>query len=851
MNRLNVLRVAIFILTTVAAWAILSFGSSGSSGLSLGQPASRDYDARSPGRVVDEAETERLRQIAESEVEDQFRHDPAREIEAFAGLAEALTAVRQGVIDTVLPPPTLNPPEITDPPEEATTTEGEETPTTAAVTLVAQGRVFVDGDSDGVFTDPTEEAAPDRGLAAIEILIYDEFGMVLGRTETQSDGTWNVQVSDLAFYAAVNGTDPDFPTGLTLSTANDLQELSCSSAGCEATLVGYGPAVRPLEDQVSDLRAELPTIDSEALLTLARFATEDVFRLAVGDESRLEAINIAAQSRLDSEFRAQIRGPLLQVQQAVLTQPPRVSFPGGAPDETAGAAAAALVNFAVQVNYVYDEEETERLRTLARASVVDQIIEFQPGQSIISQGQLLRQVHIDAIEATGAASGRPGQEGGLLAVLAVLVGSIGFYLARFRPEFWTRPRMAALLGLLIVLGAGAVRLTVSLQDNIQDVSAWYALPGVVFGLMAAVAFDSRIAALMAIALAVLAATATRDPGVATYAVLSAMIPVGFVSSLSSRGSYRRAVLASSVAVAGIAAAVSWFFHTNPDLEPWMTMAQAAGWALGVSLITALIGLAALQFFESAFDVTTSLTLLELTDRNHEALLLLQEKTFGTFNHSLMVGTLADAAARAVGADPLLARAAAYYHDLGKTENPTFFIENQFGAANPHDDLDPRQSVEIIRKHVTDGVDLARKFKIPSEVAEAIVTHHGDGIMRYFYEKARRMEGEDVDPNDFRHVGHKPHSAETAIVMLADSLEAACRAVFAEEEPTPQAIEKVVARVVDEKMNDGQLSESSLTLGQLNRARSAFLDSLVGHYHQRITYPNFPQSNNEAGGDSQP
>ncbi|MGH8928020.1 MAG: HDIG domain-containing metalloprotein, partial [Acidimicrobiia bacterium] len=385
-----------------------------------------------------------------------------------------------------------------------------------------------------------------------------------------------------------------------------------------------------------------------------------------------------------------------------------------------------------------------------------------------------------------------------------------------------------------------------IQDGVGATAAWYVLPGVVFGLMAAVLFDSRIAAVMALVIAVLAATGTRDPGVATYGLLSAMVPVGFVSSLSSRGSYRKAVLASAAAAAGIAAAVSWFFHINPDQESWMTVAasigEAAALALGVSLLTALLGLAALQFFEAAFDITTSLRLLELTDRNHEALVLIQEKAFGTFNHSLMVGTLADAAARAVGANPLLARAAAYYHDLGKTQNPTYFIENQFGAQNPHDDLEPRQSVEMIRRHVTDGVDLARKYKIPTQVAEGIVTHHGDGIMRFFFEKARRIHGDEgLDPNDFRHVGHKPRTAEMAIVMLADSLEAACRAVFQDEEPTAEAIEKVVSRVVDEKVNDGQLSESALTLGQLTRARRAFLEALVGHYHQRIAYPNFPGS----------
>jgi len=319
-----------------------------------------------------------------------------------------------------------------------------------------------------------------------------------------------------------------------------------------------------------------------------------------------------------------------------------------------------------------------------------------------------------------------------------------------------------------------------------------------------------------------------------------MTPIGFVSSLSSRRAYRSAVLFSALAAGAIAAASAWFFHVGPDQLPFERMGLAAAWAFGASLIVALIGLAVLPFFESAFDITTNLRLLELTDRNHEALVLLQEQAFGTFNHSLMVGTLAEAAARSIGANTLLARAAAYFHDLGKTENPAMFIENQFGIPNPHDDLDPLESVAIIRRHVTDGLELARRFHIPAEVSEGILSHHGDGVMRYFYEKARRQQGDEaVDPSEFRHAGHKPLSTEMAILMLADAVEAACRASFQDEAPTAQSIEKVVTRVVDEKANDGQLSESSLTLGQLARVRRAFIDSLIGHYHQRIQYPNFP------------
>jgi putative nucleotidyltransferase with HDIG domain len=311
--------------------------------------------------------------------------------------------------------------------------------------------------------------------------------------------------------------------------------------------------------------------------------------------------------------------------------------------------------------------------------------------------------------------------------------------------------------------------------------------------------------------------------------------------VSTRGAFRNAVVFSALAAAVIAGATSWFFDLGPNAVLFDVVTSSVAWAFGASIVAAMVGLAALQFFESAFDITTTLSLLDLTDRNHDALQLLQEEAFGTFNHSLMVGTLADAAARVVGANPLLARAMAYYHDLGKTRHPTFFIENQFGIPNPHDELEPRDSARMIRDHVTDGVALARRFKIPSDVTQGIVSHHGDAVMRFFYEKARAMYGDDVDIDDFRHVGHKPRSAETAILMLADSLEAACRAEFQAEEPTPDRIDKVVNKVIDEKVEDGQLSESPLTLADLTKIRRAFLDSLVGHYHQRIAYPNFPGS----------
>jgi len=831
MNRVNAIRLAIFTATVVGAWTMLSLGGSELASLEPGQLATRDYVARVDADVVDEDATAQKRDEAEDAVNDILSRDESAEQAAFADIEAIMQATITGVMDSTAVVPSLTLPDLI--PVETTAPDVSTTAGEVAVIDVA-GQVFLDANSDGLVTE-----ADDRGLGGVSVFVYDENGIEIGTAETQSDGTWQTDVSVVPAQVSVDGADPDFPLSLTLSTGNELQAVECDEI-CVSLPVGYKPAVRSVEAQIADLVAEEPNLERTTIELLVTYATGDVVRNALGEPSWLAAVNVGAVGKLVDIFGTRLTsGDLNLIRAAILDSPPLVLI-GSTADPAARAAAADIVSHAVRANYLFDREATEAEVERARSGVEDVIVSYPAGKNIALQASELSLLQVNAIRATQAVNlAEGGQSFGLLAVLAAMVVSIGVYLARFRRELWDRPRMAALLGLLIVLAAGAVRLTIQAQAAVDEVAAWYLLPTVIFGLMTTVLFDSRVAALMGIAIAVLVATGTRDPGLTAYAAMSTMVPVGFVSSLSSRGGYRKAVLASAAAAATIAAAVAWYFHAAPDQEPWLVIGSASALAAGVSVVSALLGLAVLQFFENAFDITTNLRLLELTDLNHEALALLQDKAFGTFNHSLMVGTLADAAARAVGANPLLARAAAYYHDLGKTLNPTFFIENQFGGGNPHDEIPPRQSVEMIRQHVTEGVKLARSYRIPTEVTEAIVSHHGDGIMRFFYEKARAEEGEEIDPNDFRHTGHKPRSAEMAIVMLADSLEAACRAVFQAEEPTPQAIEKVVGRVIDEKVNDGQLTESSLTLAQLTRTRRAFLDALIGHYHQRIQYPNFP------------
>ena len=244
-----------------------------------------------------------------------------------------------------------------------------------------------------------------------------------------------------------------------------------------------------------------------------------------------------------------------------------------------------------------------------------------------------------------------------------------------------------------------------------------------------------------------------------------------------------------------------------------------------------------------FGILTVFQLLELANPSQPLLRRLLVETPGTYHHSLMVGNLAERAAEAIGADPLVTRVAAYYHDVGKLANPLAFIENQAGGDNIHDQLDPEVSAQILKQHVVDGIDLAYKAHLPKALIAFIPQHHGTAIMSYFYARARaravggataRAVGRDaVDERTFRHVGPKPQSREAALIMLADGVEASVRSLASRDEA---AIRAMVSRIIEERIGDGQFDECDLTLRDIERIREAFVGQLLGMYHQRVAYP---------------
>jgi putative nucleotidyltransferase with HDIG domain len=632
---------------------------------------------------------------------------------------------------------------------------------------------------------------------------------------------------------ATSSTDvagPTQDTGAADTTSTTVAE-STTSTSTTTTL----PRVA-LEDQTLALQEDFAYL-SNAIPVFVEFYNLSLDQVAEGGtdfwprvESQLTTI---VENILSDDIKAD---DLVDIKNNLLQQPRQIFIAELDSDQRGqlAEAAATLVANIIQPTVTVDENATAEARQAARDAVKEQSAQFFPGQQIAAVGDTLTKVQIDAINELGLIEPEKVASRRAIVLLGALaVALAAFFLWRLAPGQWSAPKHFALLGILLVLAALASRLPELVNTADGEVTQLgFAIPAMLFGYVAAILYDPRTAVLMAVPVTTFVAIATADPALTVFAAVATVTPVAFVSAVSSRRELRVAVALSAVVLAPFAAVISWLFR-GYDTYP-----EAALFAVLGGLLAGMVAQALVSFLENLFRMTTTLTLLDLVDRNHPALRLIEEKAPGTFNHSMLVGTLAGKAARAIGASPLLAQADAFYHDLGKTENPVYFIENQFSISNPHDQLDPVESAKILRAHVTDGLRLARQYRLPPEVAAGIRSHHGTGLMRYFYHQALEADP-DVDPQLFRHHGEKPKRKETAILMICDAVEGAARAHAQEQDPTAESIAKVVDAVVGEKLDDGQLDESDLTFGDLTKVKAALVDSLVGYYHTRVPYPGFP------------
>lgn len=427
----------------------------------------------------------------------------------------------------------------------------------------------------------------------------------------------------------------------------------------------------------------------------------------------------------------------------------------------------------------------------------------------------------------------PAWDGQLLAGLAVAAGAalIALLLRLYLLQFAARPldqrRYLWLPALLVGGGLGAALL-------LLPGHAWlyYLFPSAAISIVLAAFVDAQLSLLVAVALGlVVGYLADRSLAVAAYA------SVGGLVGVLSLGRTNRVnhILWSGVCVglANTAVVLVWGVLAEPVSR--LELARLLALAIANGLFSSSLALIGFFLVSALLGITTSLQLLDLAQPTHPLLQQLLQHAPGTYYHSLMVSNLAEQAAQRIGADVLLTRVGALYHDVGKLAQPEYFAENEPAGVNMHQSLEPRQSARIIVNHVPEGLRLARHYHLPGEVRRFIAEHHGTSLIQYFYYLALQQAGAagQVLESDFRYPGPRPRSRETALVMLSDSCEATVRA---EQPSSLEQIQQIVQRVVMERVNGGELNECSLTLHDVDQAQHAFVEVLHGAFHPRISYP---------------
>jgi putative nucleotidyltransferase with HDIG domain len=501
----------------------------------------------------------------------------------------------------------------------------------------------------------------------------------------------------------------------------------------------------------------------------------------------------------------------------------------------------------VRPNTLYNPQETERRRADARDAQekLRVVLSFRKGQNIVDRGHIITQRHLEIVQAMEGG----GEDvritlsqilSGTLLVVVILLVLLYLFSRNTIRKFSPQPRDLVLLGSIIlfelVMLQGSLLTFEALGQGWSSVTPealTYGIPLALGAIIVRLVLNSETALVYAVAMAVLAGlTVDQSLTYAAYVLVSSLTGAHAVGTVCHRMDLVKAGLRVGALNAIAAAAI--LLSRGEALSVGILWAAGAGFVGG--LTSGILVNAVLPLVENLFRYTTDIKLLELADLNHPALKELILKAPGTYHHSVVVGTLAKEAAEAIHANPLLARVGAYYHDIGKGKNPQYFAENQRNGQNLHDKLKPNMSALIIKSHVKDGLELARQYDLPPEIRDFIAMHHGTTLISYFYHRAKSMEDPDipeVDEKDYRYPGPKPQTRETAIVMLADGIEAASRAM---PDPSAARIKGLVQTMINKLFADGQLDECELTLKDLNAIARAFIRVLTSMYHSRPKYP---------------
>jgi putative nucleotidyltransferase with HDIG domain len=644
--------------------------------------------------------------------------------------------------------------------------------------------------------------------------------------------------TETARQAARDAVDPQYDYTAEKAATIAEEQLLAFNLRTAAVDAAFAADLTPEEEDLL-LRNAIENLSPEATETLVGLTAE-----------RWIAVRTEAARVLDQVLRAEVKDSEVALVKDGLPSKMPITL-----DEAEQQLAAEIIEPLVVPNSSFSQALTEAKRDQEAAAVEPVVVTVQRGQLIVVDGELVTPLAVEQVQQFGLDQARPdiARLLGWVAMAALLVVPLLIWLWRFRPALWHRRNVLILISLVIVFSAAALKLTAG-----RSILPYF-LPLAAAGMLLAILLDAWAATMVMAVLALLAGSVNGGSlEITAYVFLGGLAGIVAIR----RGDRVNVFFQAGVAVAVVqAAAVGTFALLGEfDLQGTLQLVIAAAASAGGAAI-ATVGLFAV--LGSVFGIVTVFQLQELANPSQPLLRRLLVETPGTYHHSLMVGNLAERAAESIAADPLAARVAAYYHDVGKLANPLGFIENQAGGDNIHDTLEPEQSAQVLKQHVADGIDIAYQYGLPRNLIAFIPQHHGTGRISYFWSKAREAAAEPfggleteagkkaadaVDERRFRHVGPKPQSKEAAILMLADAVEASVRSLSSRDEATIRAM---VTRIINERLEDGQFDDSDLSIRDLDRIREAFVQQLLGMYHQRIAYPQNKvvelEARREAGG----
>lgn len=491
--------------------------------------------------------------------------------------------------------------------------------------------------------------------------------------------------------------------------------------------------------------------------------------------------------------------------------------------------------YAVIQNEFYDPEATEEIRQQASDAI--EPVKILEGQILVDEGQLISRDIFKQLELVGLLDSEKSYRPFIGLGMIVFLILFALYFVFNEMENAVKKQKYLLIFSIIFITSILLMKLISLFEEFDYSELGYIFPAAMAAMLIKILIDERLALFQMVVLSICGSiifnqgiTGTLNVSAGIYILTSGLAGILFLQKQNQRSKILQAGL--FVSVVNLVVILSMLLLRNSHYSGMeYGFYFMAAFMSGIASAVLTIGL--LPFFEAGFGLLSTLRMIELSNPNHPLLRKILTEAPGTYHHSVMVANLSEAACEAIGANGLLARVGCYYHDIGKTKRPQFFIENQINMDNPHDKLPSLTSKNIIIAHVADGVEMLRKHRMPKEIIDIAEQHHGTTMLKFFFHKAKQQDGNEVKEEDFRYHGPKPQSKEAAVISIADSVEAAVRSLA---HPTHDQIETLVRNIIADRLQDGQLSDCDITLKELDKVAGALCETLKGIFHSRIEYP---------------